>query len=489
MGGVRTALYNYLFAKKHNGTFILRIEDTDQERKVEGAEQYIIDALEWSGLECQEGVHVGGEFGPYRQSERKDMYGQFAQRLVDEGNAYYAFDTPEELEKMREDLKKQGVPSPQYNSVTRQYMKNSLALPADEVQARLDAGDPYVIRIKVPRKDEIKIEDHIRGWVSWQANQVDDKVLLKGDGMPTYHLANVVDDHHMEISHIIRGEEWLPSTPVHVLLYRFLGWEDTMPEFAHLPLILRPDGNGKLSKRDGDRLGFPVFPINWQDPESGEQSVGYKERGFFPAAFVNMLAFLGWNPGTEQEVFTIDELVEAFSLERVGKAGAKFDFEKARWFNQQHLKEMADADLAGMFEPIVKEQGVEASMDELTEICRLLKERVYFIPELWEAGNFFFSDDFEYDEKTVNKKWNPEIKPVFEAFVETIKAMDPFSTDVLEAAVHDIMEANDLKFGDILPVFRVMITGQPAGPPLYEVAVHLGQERVVSRMEKAISTF
>ncbi|MCB0541003.1 MAG: glutamate--tRNA ligase, partial [Bacteroidetes bacterium] len=372
MGGVRTALYCYLFAKQNNGDFILRIEDTDQNRYVEGAEQYIIDALKWCGIEANEGVSYGGEFGPYRQSERKDMYRAYAEELIEKGDAYYAFDTEEELEEWRENMKKQGNPSPKYDPITRQYLKNSLSLSEDEVKKRLNAGDDYVIRYKMPRNEEVKFEDKIRGIVSFQSNQLDDKVLLKGDGMPTYHLANVVDDHTMEITDVIRGEEWLPSTPLHVMLYKSFGWE--MPSFAHLPLILKPDGKGKLSKRDGDRLGFPVFPLNWQDPESGEQSIGYKERGFLPEAFINMLAFLGWNPGTEQEIFSREELIKDFSIERVNKSGARFDYEKTKWFNQQYLKNKSDKELADLTKVLFKEKGYKTDDETLQKICGLIKE-------------------------------------------------------------------------------------------------------------------
>ena len=356
--GVRTALYNYLFAKKHGGDFLLRIEDTDQSRFVAGAEDYIVDALNWCGIYVDEGVSAGGPKGPYKQSERKAIYRQYADQLIESRLAYYAFDTPEELSEMRERMKSAGVASPQYNAVTRSGMKNSLTLPAEEVKTRLDRGDKYVIRIKMPRNEDVKFEDVIRGWVSVNTNNLDDKVLFKSDGMPTYHLANVVDDFLMGISHVIRGEEWLPSAPLHVLLYRFLGWENVMPKFAHLPLILKPDGNGKLSKRDGDRLGFPVFPTNWTNPETGEVSSGYRERGYYPEAFNNMLAFLGWNPGTTQELFTMKELISSFSLDRVGKAGAKFDFDKTKWFNQQYLRGQSSDDLARELTPYLKKKGL-----------------------------------------------------------------------------------------------------------------------------------
>ena len=360
IGGVRTALYNYLFAKKNGGKMILRIEDTDQTRFVEGAEQYIINSLKWCGIEFDESVVAGGEFGPYKQSERKAIYLPYAEQLLKEGFAYYAFDTSEELTAMRERMKAAGVPSPQYNAVTRTTMQNSLALSEDEVKKRMDAGEAYVVRIKMPRNEEVKLNDIIRGWVVVNTNYMDDKVIFKSDGLPTYHLANVVDDYKMKISHVIRGEEWLPSAPLHVLLYKYLGWEDAMPEFAHLPLILKPDGNGKLSKRDGDRLGFPVFPTQWMNPETKEISSGYRESGYIKEAFINMLAFLGWNPGTTQEIFSMEELIESFSLDRVGKAGAKFDVDKTRWFNQQYLRAKSGEVLAKDLQVILKENGVEA---------------------------------------------------------------------------------------------------------------------------------
>ena len=490
LGGVRTALYNYLFAKKNNGTFILRIEDTDQTRFVPGAEEYIIDSLKWAGIEPEEGVGFGdGEYGPYRQSERKNMYKAFAEQLVDSGHAYYAFDTPGELEEMRERVKAQGNPSPQYNSVTRQYMKNSLTLPADEVNRRMEAGEDYVIRIKMPRNEEVRFHDLIRGWVIFDSTQLDDKVLFKSDGMPTYHLANVVDDHLMKISHVIRGEEWLPSTPLHVLLYRYFGWEETMPEFAHLPLILKPDGNGKLSKRDGDRLGFPVFPMNWQDPETGEQSKGFKERGFIPAAFINFLAFLGWNPGTEQEIFSKDELIDTFTIDRIGKSGARFDFEKAKWFNQQYLKEMPDGELAEFFMRDLKVRDIQVSPAFAREVCRLLKERIYFISELYDEGYYFFEQVKNYDEKIISKKWSDNKKPFFNELKTNLGDIQNFSTEAIEKEVKGLLEKYKFGFGDILPLFRVMLCGMVQGPPIFDVAALLGKDTVVQRMEKGIEIF
>ena len=383
MGGVRTALYNYLFAKKHGGDFLLRLEDTDQTRFVPGAEQYILDALSWCKIEIDEGLGKGGNLGPYRQSERKSMYRQYADILLEKGHAYYAFDTPEELDQMRERMKNAGVPSPQYNAVVRETMQNSLTLSDDEVKERLDRGDNYVIRIKMPRNEEVRIQDIIRGWVVVNTTNLDDKVIFKSDGMPTYHLANVVDDHLMQISHVIRGEEWLPSAPLHVLLYQFFDWD--CPQFAHLPLILKPDGNGKLSKRDGDRLGFPVFPTEWTNPETSETSSGYREEGYFPEAFTNMLAFLGWNPGTAQEIFSMDNLVEAFSLDRVGKAGAKFDFDKTKWFNQQYLREKNGETLAAILaESVADAQAIDQNY--LAKVCDLMKERATFIDDIWTSS-------------------------------------------------------------------------------------------------------
>jgi glutamyl-tRNA synthetase len=482
MGGVRTALYCYLFARKNNGDFLLRIEDTDQTRFVPGAEEYIIETLKWCGICPDEGVGFGGNFGPYRQSERKDMYRQYAEMLIEKGHAYYAFDTAEELDAWRESMKNQGNPSPKYDPITRQYLKNSTTLSADEVKKRLEAGDEWVIRYKMPRNEEIKFHDSIRGWVSFQSSQLDDKVLLKSDGMPTYHLANVVDDHLMEITHVIRGEEWLPSTPLHVMLYRSFEWE--MPEFAHLPLILKPDGKGKLSKRDGDRLGFPVFPLNWTDPETGEKSVGYRERGFMPEAFINMLALLGWNPGTDQEIFSLNELVEAFSLERVGKSGARFDFEKTKWFNQQYIKNMTDVELANLTAPLFKEAGYNADHDTLVKICGLIKERTTFIHEFPELGYYFFEDVKEYDEATLSKKWNPEKATAFVALKDELAALSDFSAENIEKSVKDFMQANNLGFGNVLPVLRIATTGTMQGPPVFNVMELLGKESVVKRLEK-----
>lgn len=483
MGGVRTALYCYLFAKKNNGDFLLRIEDTDQTRFVPGAEEYIIETLKWCGIEPNEGQGFGGNFGPYKQSERKEMYRQYAEMLIEKGDAYYAFDSSEELEAWRENMKSQGNPSPKYDPITRQYLKNSTTLSADEVKRRLEAGDEWVIRYKMPRNEEIKFQDTIRGWVSFQSAQLDDKVLLKSDGMPTYHLANVVDDRLMEITHVIRGEEWLPSTPLHVMLYKSFGLE--MPEFAHLPLILKPDGKGKLSKRDGDRLGFPVFPLNWTDPETSEKSVGYKERGFLPEAFINMLALLGWNSGTEQEIFTLDELIQAFSLEKVGKSGARFDFEKTKWFNQQYIKNKTDEELAELTAPLFVEAGYKAETKTLQTICGLIKERATYIHEFPTMGYYFFEDVKDYDTATFAKKWNKENEAKFVELKESFLKLNDYEAENIEATVKAFMEANGLGFGQVLPILRIAITGIMQGPPIFSVMELIGKENVAKRLEKA----
>ncbi len=488
MGGVRTALYNYLFAKKHGGDFILRVEDTDQGRFVPGAEQYIVEALKWCGIEPNEGVGFGdGPHAPYRQSERKAMYRQYAMQLVDAGHAYYAFDTSEELTEMREKLEAAKAVSSAYNAVTRANMKNSLTLPEDEVKRRLDAGDPYVIRIKLPRAEEVRFHDIIRGWVVVHTSNMDDKVLYKSDGMPTYHLANIVDDYLMQVTHVIRGEEWLPSAPLHVLLYRYLGWEAVMPQFAHLPLLLKPDGNGKLSKRDGDRLGFPVFPLNWVDPTSGEQSSGYRERGYYPDAFVNMLALLGWNPGTQQEIFTLAELCEAFSLERVSKSGAKFDPEKTKWFNQQYLRAKDNAELALEYLPELTAKGYNPDMETLARICGMAKERSTFSSDFWENSWFFFKAPDTYDETTVQKKWNAEAAGLLKELATRFEAITEFTHDNIHTAFNTFLEEKGLKIGAMLPLFRLSVTGLGQGPGMFDVAEILGKEETLARVNHAIT--
>ena len=486
IGGVRTALYNYLFAKNKGGKFILRIEDTDQARFVEGAEQYNIESLKWCGIEFDESVVVGGEFGPYKQSERKAMYLPYAEQLVKEGFAYYAFDSSEELTAMRERMKAAGVPSPQYNAVTRTTMQNSLALSEDEVTKRRQAGEAYVIRIKMPRNEEVKLNDIIRGWVVVNTNNMDDKVIFKSDGMPTYHLANVVDDYLMKISHVIRGEEWLPSAPLHVLLYRYLGWEDVMPQFAHLPLILKPDGNGKLSKRDGDRLGFPVFPTEWMNPETKEISSGYRESGYIKEAFINMLSFLGWNPGTTQEIFSMEELIESFSLERVGKAGAKFDFDKTRWFNQQYLRAKSKEELAQDLQLILKENGVEAEDNFVETVCEQLKERATFVKDMWEEGKYYFLSPTSYDEKTIRKKWKEDTPKYVSELKNRLAELADFSSESIEIEFKKYLEENELGMGKLLPAFRVCLTGLGMGPSLFDIASLLGKEETIKRMETAL---
>ena len=486
IGGVRTALYNYLFAKNKGGKMILRIEDTDQARFVEGAEQYIIESLKWCGIEFDESVVAGGDFGPYKQSERKELYLPYAEQLVKDGFAYYAFDTTEELTAMRERMKAAGVPSPQYNAVTRTTMQNSLALSEDEVKIRMDAGETYVIRIKMPRNEEVKLNDIIRGWVVVNTNNMDDKVIFKSDGMPTYHLANIVDDYMMKISHVIRGEEWLPSAPLHVLLYRYLGWEDAMPQFAHLPLILKPDGNGKLSKRDGDRLGFPVFPTEWTNPETKEISSGYRESGYISEAFINMLSFLGWNPGTTQEIFSMEGLIEAFSLERVGKAGAKFDFDKTRWFNQQYLRSKSKEELAQDLQIILKENGVEAEDNFVETVCEQLKERATFVKDMWEEGKYYFSAPTSYDEKTIRKKWKEDTPKYVLELKNKLSVLSDFSSENIEVEFKKYLEENELGMGRLLPAFRVCLTGLGMGPSLFDIASLLGKEETIKRMETAL---
>lgn len=484
MGGVRTALYNYLFAAKHKGTFILRIEDTDQTRFVPGAEAYIKESLKWCGIEPAEGEGYGGNYGPYTQSKRMDIYKPYAQQLVENGMAYYAFDTPEELDAVREQAKAAKIAAWQYNSITRNSMVNSLTLSADEVEKRIANNEPYVIRLKVPRNEEIRFHDEIRGWVVVNSNNIDDKVLFKSDGLPTYHLANVVDDHLMEISHVIRGEEWLPSAPLHVLLYKALGWEDSMPKFAHLPLILKPDGNGKLSKRDGDRLGFPVFPLEWNDPNSGEISSGYREKGYFSDAFINMLALLGWNPGDNREVMSRSELIEAFSLERVGKAGAKFDAEKTNWFNQQYLRQQSPEELAELFTPILKDAGLTPTTN-LPAICALLSERAVFVKDMLE-GAYFFKAPESYEDKTVSKKWKENSAQHLTDLKEAFNQLDTFTAAEIEASFKGYLEKNELGIGVVMPVLRVALTGLGSGPSLFQIIELLGKQEVVNRINTAI---
>ena len=485
MGGVRTALYNYLFAKKNNGDFILRIEDTDQARYVEGAEEYIISSLNWCGLEINEGPEKNGSYGPYRQSERKNLYKSYADNLISSENAYYAFDTAEDLEEIREMAKKAKMPNWQYNSITRNNMKNSLTLSSEEVEEKLKNGEPYTIRIKMPRNEDVRFHDEIRGWVIVNTNNMDDKVIFKGDGMPTYHLANVVDDYLMKISHVIRGEEWLPSAPLHVLLYKYLGWEEVMPKFAHLPLILKPDGNGKLSKRDGDRLGFPVFPMEWKDPSTGEISSGYKEKGYFKDAFVNMLAFLGWNPGTEKELYSVEELISEFSLERVGKSGAKFDPEKTKWFNQQHLRLKSNNELANM---MMESSDWNVAIDYMEKVAELMKERASFTSELL-TDEYFFESPKSYDEKTFRKKWKESSGIIMTDLFKELEKDVEFSSDSIENIFKNFITKREIGMGAVLPCMRLILTGKGMGPSVFAIASLLGKEEVMKRFNKKNSFF
>lgn len=480
MGGVRTALYNYLFAKKHNGTFIIRVEDTDQARFVEGAQDYILDAMKWCGIMPTEGPGLGGDYGPYVQSERKGLYRPYAEELVKNEKAYYAFDTSEELTKMRGQAKEMGMPNWQYNSVTRGSMQNSLSLSFDVVQSKIDAGEPYVIRMKMPRNVDVRFNDEIRGWVVVNTNNLDDKVLFKSDGMPTYHLANIVDDYLMKISHVIRGEEWLPSAPLHVMLYDAFGWE--APKFAHLPLLLKPDGNGKLSKRDGDRLGFPVFPTNWTT-SSNEVYSGYKEKGYFSGAFINMLALLGWNPGTTQEIFSLDGLVEAFSLERVSKAGAKFDPDKTKWFQQQYLRATENSVLGELLQ---EKLNSDHDLAVLSGLCGLVKERATFIGDLWEEGSFLVERPAEYDEKTARKKWKGDTPTIMLEFKERLGEIDDFNPENIENVFKSFLEEKSIGVGSVLPQFRLLLSGKGMGPSMFDIASFLGKKETNDRLEIGI---
>lgn len=481
MGGVRTALYNYLFAKRNNGTFIIRIEDTDQTRFVPGAQEYIMDALKWCGIMPTEGPGIGGEYGPYVQSERKDMYQPYAEQLVKDDKAYYAFDTAEELDQMREQAKKMGMPNWQYNAVTRTSLKNSLTLSKDEVEKLLAEKHPYVIRMKMPRNQDVRFQDLIRGWVVVNTNNLDDKVLFKSDGMPTYHLANIVDDHLMQISHVIRGEEWLPSAPLHVLLYQAFGWE--APEFAHLPLLLRPDGNGKLSKRDGDRLGFPVFPTNWTTAE-GELYSGYREKGYLPGAFINMLAFLGWNPGTQQELFSLEELANSFTLERVSKAGAKFDPDKTKWFQQQYLRNTKNSDLAKGLNELL---GGTHDLIKLEKVAQLMKERATFIQDILAEGDFLLARPSAFDADTVQKKWKDDSAQLMKEWVNILGNIETFNEESIESAFKAFIAEKGLGIGAVLPLFRLLVTGKGMGPSMFEISTFLGKEETIARIEDGLA--
>ena len=500
IGGVRTALYNYLFARQNGGDMILRIEDTDQTRFVPGAEDYIIEALDWLGIKFDEGVHIGGNYGPYRQSDRKPMYRQYAEQLIRDGWAYYAFDKPEALDAKRKEYEAQKKTF-QYDCNTRGSMENSLSLPADEVQRRIDSGEPYVVRFKFPNNIDITVHDLIRGDVTMNSNLLDDKVLFKSDGMPTYHLANIVDDHTMEISHVIRGEEWLPSAPLHVMLYRAFGWEGTMPQFAHLPLLLKPDGNGKLSKRDGDRLGFPVFPLDWHNPETGELSSGYRERGYLPEAVVNMLALLGWNPGNDQEILSMDELIQQFSIEHISKSGAKFNIEKAKWFNHEYLQKCSDERIAKMFLPQLEEHGIKVADTEsnnfqlstfnyqyVIKVCGMMKERISFPSELWDQTHYFFVAPTQYDPKAVAKRWKPGMTTHMAKVIEILNTV-PFEYDAIhQALLEDYIKGNELNMGQIMNSLRLAVVGTTVGPDMLTLVMTIGKEETIARVQRAIDT-
>ena len=488
IGGVRTVLYNYLFAKNHGGDFILRIEDTDQNRYVKGAEEYIFDCLKWCGLEADESSLHGGEYGPYRQSERKEIYGEYGEQLVKDGFAYYAFDTAEELEKMRQDLKTEANPCPQYDHSIRRKMRNSLTLTMDETKKLLDAGIQHVIRIKMPENETVFLNDVIRGEIHFNTDTLDDKVLLKADGMPTYHLAVVVDDHLMEISHVFRGEEWLPSAPVHLLLWKYLGWEKHMPEWAHLPLILGP--NGKLSKRDALKYGFPVFAMNWTDPKTGELIAGFREKGFLPEAFINFLALLGWNDGTEQEIFTKEELIKKFSIERVHSGGAKFDYEKAKWFNHEWIKRLTIDEFRLRIDKILADNNIAGiGKDYLDKVIALVKDRCILLTDFYDQSYFFFKSPAEYDLNAVKPKWSGGKKRFFDLFVEEMKATDPWESAFIEDGFRKLAMMQDIKPGELQLPFRIMLVGGKFGPPVFDIAAVLGKEQTIQRVHKAIVAF
>ena len=482
IGGVRTALYNFLFARQHGGKLVFRIEDTDSNRFVPGAEDYILESFKWLGIDFDEGVSFGGQYGPYRQSERREIYRRYVDQLLDEGKAYYAFDTPEEL-----DAKRGEIQNFQYDASTRMQMRNSLALPADETARLLQEGVNYVVRFKIEPGEDVHVNDMIRGDVIINSSILDDKVLYKNaDGLPTYHLANIVDDHLMEISHVIRGEEWLPSAPLHVLLYRALGWEETMPRFAHLPLLLKPDGKGKLSKRDGDRLGFPVFPLEWTDPKTGETSSGYRESGYLPEAVVNFLALLGWNPGNDEELLSMDDLVRLFDLTKCSKAGAKFDYVKGQWFNHEYILNSDDEKLAPTFADILRDNGIEAPMESVVRVVGLMKGRVNFVKELWPLCSFFFVAPTTYDEKTVKKRWKDFSARQMSELAALLEGLSDFSMAAQEEAVNAWLSENDYKMGDVMNAWRLTLVGEGKGPHMYEISSFLGQAETLKRMRRAI---
>ncbi|MDR3266114.1 MAG: glutamate--tRNA ligase [Tannerella sp.] len=483
IGGVRTALYNYLFAKQRNGDLILRIEDTDSGRFVPGAEEYIIESFKWLGINFDEGVGYGGNFGPYRQSERKHIYRQYVDNLLDNSLAYIAFDTAEELEAKRAE-----IPNFQYDASTRMKMRNSMTLPKEEVEKLIAAGERYVVRIKIEPGEDVHVHDIIRGDIVINSSILDDKVLFKSvDGLPTYHLANIVDDHLMEVTHVIRGEEWLSSAPLHVLLYRYLGWTDTMPAFAHLPLLLKPEGGGKLSKRDGDRLGFPVFPLEWRDPKSGEISSGYREKGYLPEAVLNFLALLGWNPGNDLEVMEMEEMIQLFDLSHCSKSGAKFDYEKGKWFNHQYIQKRLDEDIAEMFLPVLEKNGFKnTDFKYVKKIVALMKERVNFVPELWGLTYYFFEAPQEYDEKTVKKRWKEDSKEQLTELIEVLRACEPFDVEGTEECVKAWIEKKGYNLGNIMNAARLALVGQGIGPQIFHITEAIGKDETIRRLQTAI---
>jgi glutamyl-tRNA synthetase len=485
IGGVRTALYNYLFARQHGGDLVFRIEDTDSTRFVPEAEQYIIDAFQWLGIKFDEGVSFGGQYGPYRQSERRDIYKKYVEMLLNEGKAYIAFDTPDELEQ-----KRQQIPNFQYDNSTRAMMRNSLTMPKEEVERLISEGCQYVVRFKIDAGQEVLVDDMIRGEVRVKSDTLDDKVLFKSaDQLPTYHLANIVDDHLMEISHVIRGEEWLPSAPLHVLLYQAFGWQDTMPRFAHLPLLLKPDGKGKLSKRDGDRLGFPVFPLDWHGKDKDGNPVfcsGYREQGYFPEAVVNFLALLGWNPGGEQEMFLLDELVPLFDIAKCSKAGAKFAYEKGIWFNHEYILRKSAEEIAALWEPECRQHGVTDSMERIAQVCAMMKDRVSFVKEMWPLCSFFFEAPTQYDEKTAKKRWKEDSAKTLSELCQVLEGIDDFSLENQERVVHAWIEQKELKLGNVMNAWRLALVGEGKGPGMFDISAFLGKEETIKRTKKAI---
>ena len=485
IGGVRTALYNYLFARQNGGDMILRIEDTDSQRFVPGAEDYINEALAWLGIGIDEGVREGGKYGPYKQSERRDIYREHVKMLLDAGKAYIAFDTSEELAAARE-----SKPNFQYDASTRLSMRNSLSMPSDEVKALIDGGEKYVVRFKIEPGRDVEVNDLLRGKVTISSSILDDKVLYKSaDDLPTYHLANIVDDHLMEVTHVIRGEEWLPSAPLHVLLYEAFGWADTMPAFVHLPLLLKPDGKGKLSKRDGDRLGFPVFPLEWHDPKSGEISSGYRERGYLPEAVVNFLALLGWNPGDDTEIMSMDELIAKFSFDHCSRSGAKFDFEKGKWFNHRYLQEMGDDALAQLYKPVLAAHGVDPSAwsdGYIARVVGLVKSRINFVGDLWEQSRFFFVEPAEYEEKSVRKRWNADMPAIMAELVEVLKGADSFDAKVLEPVVLGWIADKGYHLGNVMNAFRLTVVGECKGPHMFDITELLGRDETIRRIRLGI---